>query len=140
MLARHTNSDKKVRSAILTLKTHANALFEQGLDEKFKFPILRSTMAFNSALSKSLHDAYSSGRQGIDVMEAEAPYIAFESWREQGLVLEVAMQERMLAAHVSSVLKQLPCGYQETKGTKAEALASNFQSLSYRLKLYGSNL
>ena len=97
-------------------------------------------MAFNSALSKSLHDAYSSGRQGIDVMEAEAPYIAFESWREHGLILEVAMQERMLTAHISSVLKQLPAGYRETKGTKAEALVSNFRSLSLRLRLYGSNL
>ena len=37
-------------------------------------------------------------------MQVFAPYISFENWLSRGLILEVVMQERMLAAHVRSVL------------------------------------
>ena len=44
-------------------------------------------------------------------MHAVAPYVAFESWLNQGFVLEVVIQERMLARHVASILGQLVSGY-----------------------------
>ena len=62
-------------------------------------------MAFNAGLSQALHDSYTN--RGIDVMQAFAPYVAFESWLKRGLVLEALMQERMLAAHVRSILNHL---------------------------------
>ena len=115
MLGRHKESNKKIRSAILTLKTYANVLFEQNMGQNFQFPILRSSMAFNSTLTDALHSQYQS--QGIDVMQVFSPYVAFESWLSRGLILEVIMQERMLAAHVRSVLNHLKLGYSRTHGT-----------------------
>jgi hypothetical protein len=84
-------------------------------------------MAFNASLSASLHDAYAS--QGIDVMHALAPLIAFESWLQKGLILEVVMQERMLAAHVRSVLNHLLWGCSESKGSLEAAVVTNFKHL-----------
>lgn len=65
-------------------------------------------------------------------MQVFAPYIAFENWLSRGLILEVVMQERLLAAHVRSVLTQLRYGYNETYGTLNEALVSNFAMLNLR--------
>lgn len=118
MLVRHTR--KKKRSGILTLKTQANAIFESIVVKKAAFPILKSTMAFNSALTAAMHEQYSD--QGIDVMQAVAPYVAFESWLKQGLVLEVVMQERMLARHVTSVFSHLMQGYADSHGNWETAL------------------
>ena len=65
-------------------------------------------------------------------MQVFAPYISFENWLSRGLILEVVMQERMLAAHVRSVLTQLKFGYNETYGTLNEALATNFAMFNLR--------
>ena len=119
MLTRHEKR-KEIRSAILTLKTHANALFEQQLAQTFKFPILRCAMEFNANLSRSMHEQYQS--QGVDVMQAFAPFVAFESWLRQGLVLEAIMQERMLASHVRAILNHLRMGYAESDGSWENAL------------------
>ena len=90
MLLRHTSGgQKKKRSGILTLKTQANAIFERHMVKTLAFPILKSAMAFNSSLTAAMHEKYSG--EGIDVMQAIAPYIAFESWLKHGLVLEVVM-------------------------------------------------
>lgn len=62
-------------------------------------------MAFNQALTRALHEEYCG--QGIDIMQVLAPYVAFESFVNQGLVLEVVMQERMLTLHVRSVFNHL---------------------------------
>ena len=59
--------------------------------------------------------------------------MAFESWLSRGLILEVIMQERMLAAHVCSVLNHLRMGYSRTYGSFQEALNSNFTLLRMRL-------
>ena len=122
MLTRHERR-QEVRSAILTLKTHANALFEQQMGQTFKFPILRSAMAFNAGLSRALHDSYTN--KGIDVMQAFTPYVAFESWLKHGLILEALMQERMLAGHVRSILNHLRQGYAESNGSWENALVMN---------------
>jgi hypothetical protein len=50
-------------------------------------------------------------------MQAFAPFVSFESWLKHGLVLEVVMQERLLAAHVRSVLNHLMQGYDESHGS-----------------------
>ena len=121
MLSRH--KQKKLHSAILTLKTHANALFEHKMAQTLQFPILRSAMAFNSTLTAAMHEQYS-GR-GIDVMQAFAPFVAFESWLKHGLILEVVMQERMLAGHVRSVLNHLMQGYSDSHGSFKEASQRN---------------
>ena len=63
-------------------------------------------------------------------MRVFAPYVSFESWSTRGFVLEVVMQERILAAHVRSVLNHLRLGYQETSGTAPEAL-SNALNLNF---------
>ena len=105
MLARH-KSNKAHRSAILTLKTHANDIIEEGINSaQLAFPILRSAMAFNQALTRALHEEYTG--QGIDIMQVLAPYVAFESFMTQGVVLEVVMHEHMLAVHVRSVFNHL---------------------------------
>ena len=87
MLERRT-LQQEIRSAILTVKTHANASFEERFGKSFYFPVLRSTMAFNAALTQAMHDHYSSE---IDIMQAMTPLVAFESCSSQGLVLEVVM-------------------------------------------------
>ena len=66
-------------------------------------------------------------------MSVFAPYIAFENWTGRGLILEVVMQERMLATHVRSVLNQLRHGYSETYGSLNEAIVSNFALFRLRL-------
>ena len=115
----------------MTLRTHANAVFECRLGQAMDYPILRSALAFNASLSAALRDQYRSS--GVDVMQALVPYVSFESWISRGLILEVVMQERMLAVNVQSVLNHLVQGYAETHGSIEEALASNFNSLRLRL-------
>ena len=68
-------------------------------------------------------------------MQAFAPYVAFESWLKRGLVLEALMQERMLAAHVRSILNHLQQGYAESSGSweNAVALTDGNQMLRMRL-------
>jgi|Transcript_14660 hypothetical protein len=81
-------------------------------------------MAFNAALTEALRENYSAD---IDIMQALTPVVAFESYLSQGLVLEVVMQERLLATHVCSVLNHLMRGHGETHGSLEEALeGSNF--------------
>jgi len=104
-------------------------LFEQRMGQVFHFPILRSAMAFNQALTKSLHSQY--GDKGIDVMQAMTPYVSFENWLSKGLILEVLMQERMLATHVRAVLNHLRMGYSESFGSPAEAFMQNFKTLRF---------
>lgn len=82
-------------------------------------------MAFNATLSDSLHKQYSG--KGIDIIRAVTPYAGFESWLKRGLILEVVMQERILARHVKAVLNHLVQGYSETSGTFEEAFSKNFQ-------------
>ena len=48
-------------------------------------------------------------------MHAYCPYVAFESWLQRGLILEVVMQKRMLQAHVANVIKQLVFGEKEAQ-------------------------
>ena len=67
--------------------------------------MLRAALAFNATLSQSLHDCYSD--EGIDVMYAQCPFIAFESWLKRGLILEVVMQERVLALHIRRTFDQM---------------------------------
>lgn len=65
MLTRSKRNSKK-RSAILTLKTQANAIFENSIAKTLQFPVLKSAMAFNAALAAALREHYSD--KGIDVM------------------------------------------------------------------------
>ena len=67
-----------------------------------------------------MHEQYQN--QGVDVMQAFAPFVAFESWLRQGLVLEAIMQERMLASHVRAILNHLRMGYAESDGSWDNAL------------------
>ena len=137
MLIRHERR-KEIRSAILTLRTHANALYEQEIVQTLKFPILRCAMAFNASLSKAMHDQYKN--QGVDVMQAFAPYIAFESWLRRGLVLEALMQERMLAAHVRSILNHLRQGYAESAGSWENALSMSDGNAIFRMRMMSNPL
>lgn len=136
MLTRHEQR-RQIRSAILTLKTHANALFEQQVGQNLRFPILRCAMAFNENLGRALHQEYSN--RGIDIMQAFAPYIAFESWLRRGLVLEALMQERMLAAHVRSILNHMRQGYAESEGSWETAIALSDGNQILRMRLMVRN-
>lgn len=111
----------EIRSAIVTIRSHANALFEQRLGQTFYCPVLRSAMAFNTALTQAMNEQYSAD---IDIMQALTPVVSFESYASQGLILEVLMQERLLAGHVRSVLNHLARGYAETHGSLEDALCS----------------
>ena len=66
-------------------------------------------------------------------MQVFSPYVAFESWLSRGLILEVIMQERMLAAHVRSVLNHLKLGYSRSHGTFRQAIDNNLNLLRMRL-------
>lgn len=111
----------KVRSAIVTVRSHANSLYEQRLGSTFYCPVLRSAMAFNSALTEAMREHYSAD---IDIMQALTPVVAFESYVSQGLILEVLMQERLMAGHVRSVLNHLARGFAETHGSLEDAMCS----------------
>ena len=82
----------------------------------FQFPILRSAMAFNNTLTKAIQAQINKKSKAVDVLQVHvSPFLAsFESWLNRGLILEVVMQERMLVAHVRSVLKHLRRGYCQT--------------------------
>ena len=89
-------------------------------------------MEFNASLSRAMHDQYQN--QGVDVMQAFAPFIAFESWLRQGLVLEAIMQERMLAGHVRAILNHLRMGYAESNGSWENALALTDAKKIFRMR------
>ena len=108
-----------IRSAIVTVRTNANELFEKRLGSAFYCPVLRSALAFNSALTEAMREHYSAD---IDIMQALTPVVAFESYLNQGLILEVLMQERLLSGHVRSVLNHLARGYGETHDSLEHAL------------------
>ena len=135
MLSRR-QQQSQARSAILTLRTHANAVFEERLGRNWSCPVLRSTMAFNSALTQAMYEQFSAD---IDIMQALTPVVAFESYLSQGLVLEVIMQERLLYVHVRSVLNHLQRGYSETYGSYQEALSNSslkFLRMRYSIPSY----
>ena len=68
-------------------------------------------------------------------MQALTPMVAFESYLSQGLILEVVMQERLLLAHVRSVLGHLQRGYAHSYGSMSEALHNNFRILRMRYSI-----
>ena len=80
-------------------------------------------MEFNAALTRAIQEQFNNE---IDIMQALTPVVAFESYLSHGLILEVVMQERLLAAHVRSVLNHLQRGYSETFGSLEETLQSSF--------------
>ena len=126
---------KRSRSAILTLKSKSEFLFEKTSSRKniLQFPILQSAMAFSTSLSESLGKAYQD--QGIDFMHAHAPFLAFESAFQYGLILQVLWNERLLKKHVSTVLSDMIQGSSSSTGGikygKQMFSANDFRSLSY---------
>ena len=103
MLERHEQDPIK-RSAILTLKARSQFGHDtQFMKNTLQYPILRSAMGFSASMNEAL--ARECDNMGIDFMQAQAPFLAFESVFTQGLLLQVLWNEKLIKQHVKTVLQ-----------------------------------